>query len=85
MQYDGHDDKVIVAALRSPTSYLVVAINLNADGYNGQLCNIELAQHWKFHDQALGDIAVTIAHDAAVSSVSELVNGTKVHASAGDM
>ena len=85
LQYDGHDDKVMVAALRSPTSYLVVAINLNADGYNGQLCNIDLTQHWRFHDQPLGDIAVTIAHDAAVSSVSELVNGTKVHASAGDM
>jgi hypothetical protein len=80
--YDNHDGKVLVAVVRAPKSYLVVAVNLNADGYNGQLCNIDLTQHWKFHDQPLGDIAITIAADAAVSSVSELVNGTKVHVDA---
>ena len=82
-EYDNHDGKVLVAVIRALTSYLVVAVNLNADGYNGQLCNIDLAQHWKFHDQPLGDVSVTIARDAAVSTVRELVNGTKidVHAS----
>jgi hypothetical protein len=77
-EYDNHDGKVLVAVLRAPKSYLVVAVNLNADGYNGQLCNIDLAQHWKFYDQPVGDITITIAQDASVSSVSELVNGTKV-------
>ena len=81
-QYNNQDGRVLVAVVRSLTSYLVVAVNLNADGYNGQLCNVDLAQHWKFHDQELGDVVVTIAADAAVSSVKELVNGTKVHVDA---
>jgi hypothetical protein len=81
-QYDDHDGKVLVAVLRSPKSYLIVTVNLNADGYNGQLCNVDLTQHWKFHDQNVGDIVVAIAQDASVSSVSELVNGTRVKAEA---
>ena len=78
LQYDDHGGSVLVSVVRAPASYLVVAVNLNADGYNGQLCNVDLAQHWHFHDQSLGDITITIAQDAGVSSVSELVNGTKV-------
>jgi hypothetical protein len=77
-EYDNHNGNVLVSVLRAPKSFLVVAVNLNADGYNGQLCNVDLAQHWKFHDQPLGDITITVAPDASVSSVSELVNGTKV-------
>jgi len=82
LQYDDHDGKVLVACIRSPASYLVVAINLNAGGYNGQLCNIDVAQHWRFSEQSVGDIAVAIARDAAVASVSELVYGSKVDAAA---
>jgi hypothetical protein len=77
-QYDNQDGKVLVAVVRSLTSYLIVAVNLNADGYNGQLCNVDLAQHWKFYNQDVGDVVVTLAADSAVSSVKELVNGTKV-------
>jgi hypothetical protein len=76
--YDNHDGKVVVAVIRALKSYLVVAVNLNADGYNGQLCNVDLGQHWKFHGQPLGDVSITIAEDAAVSAVRELVNGTKI-------
>ncbi len=81
-QYDNQDGKVLVSVVRSPKAYLVVAVNLNADGYNGQLCNVDIAQHWKFHDQSVGDVVINIAPDASVSSVTELVNGTKVDASA---
>lgn len=81
-EYDDHGGKVLVAVVRSLKCYLVVAVNLNADGYNGQLCNVDLAQHWKFHDQAVGDVIISIAPDAAVSSVKELIDGAKKDASA---
>ena len=66
-----------VAAIRSPSVIVVVAINFNnAGGYNDYLCEIGENIHWIMLDHTISSIAVDLPADfGPVVDVFELLNG----------
>ena len=58
---DDSDKESLVSIIAAPGKKLVVvAINLNADGYDGLVCYTGLKNHWKFHPHTIKNLNIQL-------------------------